>query len=243
MTPIVIIPARLASVRLPQKPLALIGHKPMLVHVWERAVAANVGPVVVACDGPELYDLITQLGGIAIQTDPALASGSDRVHAALNLFDPEGKYDVVINLQGDLPDIHPQHIVDSLEPLRSREVDVSTLAAEIKDPQEITNPNVVKIAPGEIQSNGSFTALYFSRASIPSGEGPYYHHIGLYAYRREVLDRFVSLAPSTLEKRERLEQLRLLEVGVSFGVKVVTSIPVSVDTQEDLERARQSLAS
>lgn len=239
---LIVIPIRLASVRLPQKPLANIHGKPMALHVWERAVAAGIAPVIVACDSKEVKDLIENAGGHAVMTDPALPSGSDRVYAALETFDPEGKYDVVVNLQGDLPNVDPHTIQAVLQPLKDASIDVATVAAEITDPSELSNPNVVKIALSLDEATQTGRALYFSRECIPHGDGPRYHHIGIYAYRRPALKKFVELPPSPLEKRERLEQLRLVEKGVTFGVSFVKQIPVSVDTAEDLERARQALA-
>lgn len=241
INPIVIIPVRLGSTRLPQKPLALIEGKPMVEHVWRRACQADVGPVVVATDAMEIAQIIENLGGQTIMTDPELPSGSDRVFAALTQVDPKKNYNVVINLQGDLPNIDPAAIRASINPLHSNDVDVATLAAVIKDESELTNPNVVKIAMALDAASKGGKALYFSRSMIPHGPGPHYHHIGLYAYRREILERFVTLAPSSLELQERLEQLRLLELGVRFGVELVDQIPVSVDTPEDLERARAAL--
>lgn len=240
---LIVIPIRLASVRLPQKPLADIHGKPMALHVWERAVAAGIAPVVVACDSQEVKDLIEKAGGQVVMTDPDLPSGSDRVYAALTAYDPSGKYDVVVNLQGDLPNVDPQALKAVLTPLSDATIDVATVAAQITDMSELDNPNVVKIALAHNADGSMGRALYFSRSCIPHGDGPHYHHIGIYAYRRPALKKFVELPPSTLEKRERLEQLRLVEQGVTFGVAFVDKIPVSVDTAEDLKRARQALAS
>lgn len=239
---LIVIPIRLASVRLPQKPLADIHGKPMALHVWERAVAAGIAPVIVACDSPEVKDLIEKAGGQAVMTDPELPSGSDRVYAALEAFDPQGMYDVVVNLQGDLPNVDPHTIQAVLNPLKDSHIDVATVAAEITDVSELSNPNVVKIALSLDETTHTGRALYFSRQCVPYGDGPHYHHIGIYAYRRPALKKFVDLPPSPLEKRERLEQLRLVEKGITFGVAFVKEIPVSVDTAEDLERARQALA-
>jgi 3-deoxy-manno-octulosonate cytidylyltransferase (CMP-KDO synthetase) len=241
LTPLVVIPVRLGSTRLPQKPLAEIMGKPMVQHVWERAVSADIAPVVVATDHESIAGIIRELGGQVVMTPPDLPSGSDRVHAAVESYDPKGKYDVVINLQGDLPDISPDTVAAVLKPLNDKTFDVATLAAVIKDREELSDTNVVKVALS-LRSGKGAQALYFSRSMIPSGPGPHYHHIGLYAYRRPILEKFVSLPPSPLELQERLEQLRLLEAGVSFGVELVRSIPVSVDTEADLYRARTLLA-
>jgi 3-deoxy-manno-octulosonate cytidylyltransferase (CMP-KDO synthetase) len=237
MLPILLIPARLAAQRLPNKPLADIHGKPMIQHVWERAVAADVGPVAVACGDREIVDVIRALGGTAILTDPSLPTGSDRVWAALQALDPAGKHDVVINVQGDLPTLDPAHIRALLPPLENPEVDITTPACPMDDPADIANPNIVRPV---VARDGR--ALYFSRGVAPYGDGPYYHHIGLYAYRRDALARFVSLPPSPLEKRERLEQLRAMEDGMRIDVVFVDAPPISVDTPEDLERARAFMA-
>lgn len=239
--PIIMIPVRLGSTRLPQKPLADIHGKPMVQHVWERAITANIAPVVVATDHAPIAELIQSLGGSAVMTDPNLPSGSDRIHAALQVYDPQGQYNVVVNLQGDLPNISSSTLQAVIEPLAVSTVDVATLAAVITDEAEITNPNVPKIALS-FQSESLARALYFSRSPIPAGSGLYYHHIGIYAYRRAMLDKFVSLPPSPLELQERLEQLRLLEAGAIFGVKVVDTIPISVDIEDDLQRVRRLFA-
>lgn len=242
MNPIIIIPARMGAMRLPQKPLADIQGKPMIQHVWERAVQAAIAPVVVATDHQEIADLIQSQGGQAVMTDAVLPSGSDRVYHALEQIDPQGVYDVAINLQGDLPNIDPVTIQKALTPLAHSEFDVATLVAPITDQSEIENPSVVKVALGGKRSDGVAQAFYFSRAPIPYGEGPHYHHIGIYAYRRPVLQQFVALPPSPLELQERLEQMRLIEQGIRFGVDFVEQVPVSVDTSADLERARLALA-
>ncbi len=245
--PIVVIPARMASSRLPGKPLADIGGKSMIVRVMECAQAANIGPVVVAAAEKEIVDEITKAGGKAVLTDPSLNSGSDRVFAALSEIDPGAKHDVVINLQGDIPLISPKIIKASLLPLAYTNADISTLVAKITHMEELTDPNVVKAAVGfasgssNIASNIS-SVLYFSRAAIPAGEGPYYHHIGIYAFRRKALERFVALAPSVLESREKLEQLRALENGMTIACALVDTVPFGVDTPNDLERARKIIA-
>jgi 3-deoxy-manno-octulosonate cytidylyltransferase (CMP-KDO synthetase) len=239
--PIVIIPARLGSQRLPDKPLADIAGAPMIVHVWRRAVEANIGPVVVACAERSIADAITAAGGHAVITRPDHPSGSDRIHEALLLLDPAGKYDAVVNVQGDLPTIAPGVIGAVLEPLHDPAVDMATLAAEITDPAERSDPNVVKavvdLAPGARIGR----ALYFSRAAIPAGDGPLLHHIGLYAFRREALAQFVALPESPLERRERLEQLRALAAGMRIDVALVDTVPDGVDTPADLEKARSRL--
>jgi len=235
---LVIIPTRLAATRLPRKPLADICGKPMIVHVWEKAMEANVGPVVVASADQEILDVIHSSGGQGVLTDPALPTGTDRVKAAMDLFDPQGKYSHVINIQGDLPTLEPSLVRHVLDPFKDPLVHMATLATPIIDSHELTDQNVVKIALslGENESIGR--ALYFSRNLVPSGEGPHYHHIGLYAYTRECLNRFVGLPVNNLEVRERLEQLRALAHGVRLDVKVVkTEAPFGVDTPADLEKA------
>ena len=239
--PVVVIPARMASTRLPNKPLADIHGEPMIVHVWRRATDAGIGPVIVACAEQEIADAVTAAGGIAVLTDPDLPSGSDRVHQALQSFDPDGKYDAVVNVQGDLPTIDAADIRAVFEPLVDPNVDIATLAAEITRQEERTNPNVVK-AVAAFGAGRVARALYFTRATAPHGDGPLYHHIGLYTYRRAALDRFVSLPPAELEKREKLEQLRALENGMVIAVALVNGVPLGVDTPEDLERARLVLS-
>ena len=240
--PIVLIPARMASLRLPGKPLADIAGRPMIVHVLERAEAAAIGPVVVACAEPAIADAVESAGGRAVLTRPDHASGSDRIFEALQVIDPAGEHDAVVNLQGDLPTIDPALLARALALLADPAVDVCTLAAEIADPAERSDPNVVKAVvscqPGSTQGR----ALYFTRATAPSGEGPLWHHIGLYAYRREALARFVTLPPSPLERRERLEQLRVLEDGMRIEVAFVDTVPLGVDTPAQLARARALIA-
>jgi 3-deoxy-manno-octulosonate cytidylyltransferase (CMP-KDO synthetase) len=239
---LVVIPARLASTRLPNKPLAEIGGDPMIVQVWRRAMEAEIGPVLVAADSAAITDAIHRQGGEALLTDPALPSGSDRICAALGRFDPEGRFDVVVNLQGDLPTIEPASVRASLLPLQDDAVDIATLAALISREEERTDPNVVK-AVGTRIGPTRLRALYFTRATAPWGEGALYHHIGLYAYRRAALERFVALPPSPLERREKLEQLRALEAGMRIDVELVEAVPLGVDTLADLERARKILES
>ncbi|HAY47413.1 MULTISPECIES: 3-deoxy-manno-octulosonate cytidylyltransferase [Thalassospira] len=238
--PVVVIPARMASTRLPNKPLADICGEPMIVQVWRRANEAAIGPVLVACAEQEIADAVEAAGGIAVLTDPDLPSGSDRVHQALQTFDPDGKYDAVVNVQGDLPTIDAADIRAVFEPLNDPAVDIATLAAEITRIEERTNPNVVK-AVAAFGKGRVARALYFTRATAPYGDGPLYHHIGLYTYRRAALDRFVALPPGELESREKLEQLRALENGMVIAVALVDGVPLGVDTPEDLERARQVL--
>lgn len=240
--PIVLIPARMASTRLPGKPLADIGGVPMIVQVWRRAMEANLGPVAVAAAEPEIAEAVTKAGGIAVLTDPDLPSGSDRVFQALERLDPNGKHDAVINVQGDLPTIDPRIIRQVFAPLAEPAVDIATLIAAIVEPAERDNPNVVKAAVGLTPGQRIGRALYFSRAAIPTGEGPLYHHIGLYAFRRAALGRFVALPPGVLEKRERLEQLRALENGMRIDAALVDTVPLGVDTPAELERARVLLA-
>ncbi|MRG54070.1 3-deoxy-manno-octulosonate cytidylyltransferase [Phyllobacterium sp. SYP-B3895] len=237
-----LIPARMASTRLPNKPLADIAGKPMIVHVAERAIAAGLGRTVVATDSPDVKSAIEAHGIEAIMTRADHESGSDRIHEALLALDPDGSVDAVVNVQGDLPTIEADIIRRSLKPLQSGPADIATLGVEIRREDEKTNPNVVKIIGSPIGPD-QMRALYFTRATAPWGEGPLYHHIGLYAYRRAALERFVSLGPSPLERRERLEQLRALEAGMRIDVEIVDSVPLGVDTPEDLERAREILTS
>ncbi len=238
---LILIPARMASLRLPGKPLADIGGLPMIVRVMRRAEEAAVGPVLVATDSAEIAAAVTAAGGQAVMTRSDHATGSDRIFEALGIADPEGRAKIVVNVQGDFPMLAPSDIKAALGPLSDPAVDIATLALEITDDAERTDPNVVKaicspVAPGRLR------ALYFTRATAPSGEGPLYHHIGLYAYRREALVRFVKLPPSTLEKRERLEQLRALEAGMRIDVALTKNPIFGVDTPEHLAKARALLA-
>jgi 3-deoxy-manno-octulosonate cytidylyltransferase (CMP-KDO synthetase) len=239
--PLVLIPARLAATRLPNKPLADIAGEPMIVHVWRRAVEAGIGPVAVATDAAEIADAVTRAGGTAVMTRSDHASGSDRIFEAVEKLDPEGRHDVVVNVQGDLPTVDPRAIAASVAPLADSAVDLATLVAVIRRDAERTNPSVVKMVGSEV-SPGRFRALYFTRTTAPYGEGPLYHHIGLYAYRRRALQRFVGLPPSPLELREKLEQLRALEAGMRIDAIVVNDTPLGVDTPEDLERAREIIS-
>ncbi|MCW8836028.1 MAG: 3-deoxy-manno-octulosonate cytidylyltransferase [Rhodospirillales bacterium] len=240
--PIVVIPARMASTRLPGKPLADIHGEAMIVHVWRRACEADIGRVIVACAEPEIVDAVSQAGGTAVLTRPDHPSGSDRVFEAVERADPDGKCDAVINVQGDLPTIDPAVVRKVFAPLGKDAVDIATLAVAITDEGERTNPNVVKAAISLEHGATVGRALYFSRATVPYGEGPLFHHIGLYAFRRHALARFVALAPGVLEQRERLEQLRALENGMRIDVALVDTVPLGVDTPADLERARRMLA-
>lgn len=237
-----VIPARMQATRLPGKPLADIHGEPMIVHVWRRAMAAEVGRVVVATDAAEIAQAVRQAGGEAVMTRSDHTSGSDRVFEAVNKVDPDGDAEFVVNLQGDLPTLEPRLISVCVAPLRTKGPHIATLAAEISDPGERNNPNVVKVVGTPLAEPGLLRALYFTRATAPHGEGPLFHHIGIYAYRRSALERFVSLRPSTLETREKLEQLRALEDGMRIDVSVVDTVPLGVDTPDDLERARELLA-
>jgi 3-deoxy-manno-octulosonate cytidylyltransferase (CMP-KDO synthetase) len=240
--PIVLIPARLAATRLPNKPLADIHGVPMIVHVWRRAREADIGPVVVAAAEPAIVDAVAAAGGDAVLTDPAHPSGSDRIHEALHRLDPEARHDVVVNVQGDLPTLAPESVRAALEPLVEPAVDIATLVAEIRTDYEREAPHVVKAVVGFAAGSRIARALYFSRTQVPTGDGPLYHHIGLYAYRRAALERFVRLPQGILERREKLEQLRALEAGMRIDVRLVDTVPLGVDTSADLEEARRRLA-
>ncbi|MFN7101249.1 MAG: 3-deoxy-manno-octulosonate cytidylyltransferase [Pseudorhizobium sp.] len=239
---LVLIPARMASTRLPGKPLADICGMPMIIQVARRAAEAAVGRVIVAVDDQEVYGVVAAAGFEVVMTRQDHQSGSDRIFEAMQKADPEGKIDIVVNVQGDLPTIEPESIRAALRPLEDPEVAIATLTVQITDEHEKTNPNVVKVV-GSPMSDTRMRALYFTRATAPHGPGPLYHHIGLYAYRRAALERFVSLGPSPLEKRESLEQLRALEAGMRIDVEIVDSVPLGVDTPADLEKARAILAS
>lgn len=240
--PIIIIPARLASQRLPGKPLADIHGEPMIAHVWRRAVEAESGRVVVACAEPEIAEAIERVGGEAVMTRPGHASGSDRVFEALQAVDPQGAHDAVVNFQGDLPTAAPDVIRAVLAPLADSGVDIGTVACVITEAAERDDPNVVKAVVSLKSGADRGQALYFTRATAPSGDGPLLHHIGIYAFRRAALERFVSLPPAPLEQREKLEQLRALEAGMRIDVALVDTLPLGVDTPPDLERARAILA-
>ncbi|QDW41086.1 3-deoxy-manno-octulosonate cytidylyltransferase [Bradyrhizobium sp. KBS0725] len=237
---LVLIPARMAATRLPGKPLLDIGGLPMIVHVLRRAEEAEIGRVAVATDTPEIAAAVRTHGGEVVMTRPDHPSGSDRIFEALQQLDPGGKIEIVVNLQGDFPTISPGNIRDVLPPLADPAVDIATLAAQIHTDEEATNPNVVK-AVGSPIGPRRLRALYFTRATAPTGDGPRYHHIGLYAYRRAALERFVTLPPSPLERQEKLEQLRALEAGMRIDVMIVDTVPRGVDTPADLETARRIL--
>jgi 3-deoxy-manno-octulosonate cytidylyltransferase (CMP-KDO synthetase) len=237
---VVLIPARMAATRLPGKPLADIAGRPMIVHVLQRAQEARIGDVVVATDAETIAAAVEKAGGRAVMTGRGHASGSDRIYEALETIDPDHAMEVVVNLQGDLPTIDPADIRAALAPLADPEVDIATLAAEITDPAERSDPNVVKVkgtplGPARLRANA------FTRADA-TGPGPHYHHIGLYAFRRAALERFVKLKPSAGERREKLEQLRALDAGMRIDVALVKSVPLGVDTPDDLEKARKLLA-
>lgn len=239
---LVLIPARMASTRLPGKPLADIAGLPMIVQVAKRAQEAEAGRIIVAVDHQDVYDAVTAAGFDVVMTRVDHQSGSDRIFEAVSKADPDGRMEFIINVQGDLPTIEPDAVRASLRPLQDNDsTDIATLTVEITDEHEKTNPNVVKIV-GSPLSQTRLRALYFTRATAPYGQGPLYHHIGLYAYRRAALEKFVSLGPSVLEKRESLEQLRALEAGMRIDAEIVDSVPLGVDTPADLEKARAILS-
>jgi 3-deoxy-manno-octulosonate cytidylyltransferase (CMP-KDO synthetase) len=237
---IILIPTRLAAARLPNKPLADIAGTPMILHVWRRAVAAEIGPVVVASGDEAIAEVVERAGGRAVMTDPDLPTGSDRIHAAIGMLDPVRAHDAVINVQGDMPMIEPAAIRLAVAALGDPETDIATLAAEITDPAALHDTSVNKVAAGFADPKRPVRALYFSKAPVPWGDGPHYEHVGLYAYRRAALDRFVSLPRGVLERRERLEQLRALEAGMTISVSLIEpdQLGVQVDTPADLDRAR-----
>jgi 3-deoxy-manno-octulosonate cytidylyltransferase (CMP-KDO synthetase) len=239
---LVLIPARMASTRLPDKPMADICGEPMIVQVVRRAVEANVGRVVAAVDHEATFNAVTSAGFEAVMTRQDHQSGSDRIFEALEKSDPQGRARFIINVQGDLPTIEPETVRAALAPLEDEAVDIATLTVEITDEEEKTAPSVVKVV-GSPVSGTRLRALYFTRTTAPWGEGPLYHHIGLYAYRRDSLKRFVTLEPSVLELRERLEQLRALEAGMRIDAEIVRAVPLGVDTPADLEKARRILGS
>jgi 3-deoxy-manno-octulosonate cytidylyltransferase (CMP-KDO synthetase) len=238
---LIVIPARMASTRLPGKALVDIAGEPMIVHVMRRAQAARLGPVVVATDSEVIAACVEKADGRAVMTRADHVSGSDRVFEALETVDPERRAAIIVNVQGDLPTLAPAAIAAAIEPLSDAQTDIGTLATEISRADEAGNPNVVKVVGTPIARN-RLRALYFTRAAAPAGEGPRYHHIGLYAYRRAALAHFVSLPPSPLERREKLEQLRALEAGLRIDVSIVDEVPLGVDTPEDLARAREMLS-
>jgi len=239
MNPITVIPARMASTRLPGKPLLPIAGLPMIVQVWQRGIEADTGPVVVAAAEQEIVEAVRDAGGEAVLTDPDHPSGSDRIHEAVERADPDGRYDTIINLQGDLPALDPATIRAALKPLAAdADVDIGTLVTLIDEAEELANPNVVKAVTAFADGVDTARALWFSRLKAPGGEGPHWHHIGLYTYRRAALRRFVGLPPSLLEQREKLEQLRALENGMRIDAARVETMPLGVDTPEDLARIR-----
>lgn len=239
-TNLIVIPARMAATRLPGKPMKEIAGKPMITHVWRRAREADIGPVIIATDAQEIKSAIEHEGGIAILTRDDHISGSDRIFEAVNKFDKQEKYKNIINLQGDLPTLKPALIHACAALLKQAEVDISTLAVEITEETEKTNPNVVKMI-GSPLSKYHHRALYFTRATAPTGQGPLYHHIGIYGFKRASLATFIALPPSPLELREKLEQLRALEAGMRIDVAIVDTEPLGVDTAKDLEKARAIL--
>ena len=236
--PIILIPCRMNSTRLPNKPLADINGMPMIVRVWQIAVKANLGRVIVACGEPEISEVIRNEGGEAVLTDPDLPSGSDRIFAALEEIDPSEKHDIVINLQGDLPLLERSTITAAFDLLQNERVDIGTVAAKITVPEEKLSPSIVKAIVAWNNDGITGRSLYFTRAPAPAGDGPMYHHIGLYTFRRRALERFVKLPMSPLERQERLEQLRALENGMRIDVALVDTVPFGVDTPEDLEKAK-----
>jgi 3-deoxy-manno-octulosonate cytidylyltransferase (CMP-KDO synthetase) len=239
--PIILIPARVAADRLPGKPLADIAGAPMIVHVWRRAVTADIAPVVVACGDRAIADAVEAAGGRAVMTDPQQPTGSDRIHQAIVQLDPDRAFDAVINVQGDLPLLDPAAVRVAFEGLADPEVDIATLAAVIEDEAALADTSVNKVVAGFADPTRPARALYFSKAAVPWGDGPYYEHIGLYAYRRAALERFVALPRGVLEQRERLEQLRALEAGMRISVSLIAAarLGVQVDTPGDLARARE----
>jgi 3-deoxy-manno-octulosonate cytidylyltransferase (CMP-KDO synthetase) len=241
MSPIILIPARMAATRLPAKPLAEIGGTAMILRVLRQAQEAAIGPVVVAAGDAEIVDAVTRGGGRAVLTDPALPSGSDRILAALAQVDPDGRHDVVINLQGDMPFVEPEVIAACADLLASQDCDIATVVAPEASPADRANPDVVKAVLAMQPDGRCGRALYFTRSML-YGEGPVWRHVGIYGYRREALVRFHAAAPSPLERREKLEQLRALELGMSIWAAVAQAAPISVDTADDLEAARAEAA-
>ncbi len=240
---LIVIPAREQASRLPRKPLADIAGAPMIVHVWRRAVESKAGRVIVATDSQEICEVIERVGGEALLTRDDHHCGTDRVFEAVSRLEFSNAIDYVVNLQGDLPTLQPEFVNNCLAPLNDDAVDIATLAAEIVEEGEREDPNVVKVVGSPVGAPGILRAIYFTRSTAPHGSGPLYHHIGIYAYRRAALEKFVVLPPSTLELRERLEQLRAIEAGMRIDVALVDTIPLGVDTPADLERARALLAS
>lgn len=241
MKALILIPSRLASTRLPNKPLADIAGKPMILHVMEQAEKAGIGPVIIASGDSEISAVVRNAGGKVVDTDPDLASGSDRIYQALSRLESYQDTEIILNVQGDLPLIRPEDIARAMLPLTDASIDIGTLIAPVKTEFERTASSVVKVACSFQQGKDFANALYFSRASIPWGEGELWHHVGIYAYRRKALERFVALPPSALEQREKLEQLRALEAGMKIGCARIEQAPLGVDTADDLERVRQKM--
>ncbi len=238
MTPIVVIPTRMAATRLPGKPLADIAGRPMVLRVFDQAVKAGVGPVVVAAGDPEIVEVVTAAGGEAVLTDPALPSGSDRILAALRSCDPDGRFDAVVNLQGDMPFVAPEVLTACVGLMRrERTCDIATVVAPEASQADRANPDVVKAVLAMDAAGRTGRALYFTRSTL-YGDGPIWRHVGIYGYRRAALERFNAAPPSLLERREKLEQLRALELGLSIWAAVVDKAPISVDTPADLDAAR-----
>src|SRR5690242_7404750 len=237
---VILIPARMAASRLPGKPLADIGGVPMIVHVLRPAQQAAIGPVVVATDSEAIAAAVAKAAGRAALTRADHASGSDRIFEALQQIDADRSAQIILNVQGDLPTLEPTAIAAAVTPLRDPTVDIATIAAEVRSDEERSDPNVVKVVCTPVAPR-RLRALYFTRATAPAGEGPLYHHIGLYAFRRAALGKFVKLPPSPLERREKLEQLRALEAGMRIDVALVDAVPLGVDTPADLEKARAML--
>ena len=243
LNPIIVIPARMQSTRLPNKPLADIHGKTMIERVWQRCVQADCGPVLVAAAEPEIADVITACGGHAILTNPDLPSGSDRVWAAVSEYDPSGQYNTIVNVQGDLPILPPDYVQKSLQPLTNPDVHIGTLVSAIYTDAEKNNDSIVKAFTEFVDGQTTSRALTFTRAAAPWGEGANYYHIGIYAFRRDALQQFVGASPTPLENREKLEQLRALEMGMRIDVALVDGVPMGVDTPDDLAKVRAVLQS
>lgn len=242
MKPIIIIPARMGSTRLASKPLEDIHGQPMICHVWQQAMKSNIGEVIVACDHEDIARVIQKKGGIAVLTDPDLPSGSDRIWKALLEVDPAGEYDVIVNLQGDLPNINPRLLQKVMKPLQDSRVDIATLGVPFTNEEDRQDPNQVKIVLSRQGDETTARALYFTRANAPYHAPIAYYHIGIYAYRRPALERYINLSVSSLEQIEKLEQLRALEDGMRIDVEIVNEKPVGVDTQDDLNRVRELMS-
>ncbi|WP_298743189.1 3-deoxy-manno-octulosonate cytidylyltransferase [uncultured Brevundimonas sp.] len=237
MNPLILIPARMAAARLPGKPLADIGGRAMIVRAWEQAVRSGL-PVAVAAGDAEIVEAIQGVGGVAVLTDPDLPSGSDRIRAALDALDPDGRHDAVINLQGDMPFADPGLAAACAGLLEAEPAcDIATLVAPEADASDRTNPDVVKAVLALTEGDRHGRALYFTRSTL-YGDGPVWRHVGLYGYRRAALERFCAAPPSPLERREKLEQLRALELGLRIWAGVIDEAPLSVDSPDDLEAAR-----